>query len=143
MKLVTISSLFIFLASARGRGGGPKPTVSISTTNATTETSTITEDASYDDSDMEATVKALIDTATCDEISSNSNCGGDAAGYYHSFEYDGNRIVISSGAPDHDAEYDQVTANPNSRCKLHWDWFDQSCPLSTRDLIHLLQGDTG
>ena len=66
---------------------------------------------------MEATVTALIDTGTCEEISSNSNCGDEATGYYYTFEYEGSRIVISSGAPDHDAEYDQLSANPNSRCK--------------------------
>ena len=66
---------------------------------------------------MEATVAALIDAGTCEEISSNSNCGDEATGYYHTFEYQGSRIVISSGAPDHDAEYNQLSANPNSRCK--------------------------
>ena len=67
---------------------------------------------------MEAIVKTLIDAGTCEEVSSNSNCGDEAAGYYGTFEYNGNRIVVSSGAPDHDAEYDQTKPNPNSRCKL-------------------------
>ena len=126
MKIVTISCLIIALVSARGpggKGGNSSPTT-------TTETPTITEDASDDnsndtddsddssDSEMEATVKALIDAGTCEEISSNSNCGDEATGYYQTFEYNGNRIVISSGAPDHDAEYDQTKPNPNSRCKL-------------------------
>ena len=126
MKIVTISCLIIVLVSARGpggKGGNSSPTT-------TTETPTITEDASDDnsydtddsddssDSEMEATVKALIDAGTCEEISSNSNCGDEATGYYQTFEYNGNRIVVSSGAPDHDAEYDQTKPNPNSRCKL-------------------------
>ena len=126
MKIVTISCLIIVLVSARGpggKGGNSSPTT-------TTETPTITEDASDDnsndtddsddssDSEMEATVKALIDAGTCEEISSNSNCGDEATGYFQTFEYNGNRIVISSGAPDHDAEYDQTKPNPNSRCKL-------------------------
>jgi len=67
---------------------------------------------------MEATVKALIDAGTCEDISSNSNCGDEATGYYQTFEYNGNRIVISSGAPDHDAEYGQANGgNPNTRCE--------------------------
>ena len=65
------------------------------------------------------TVTALIDAGTCDSISSNSNCGTNAAGYYYSFVYNGSRIVISSGAPDHKAEYDQEETNPNTRCKLN------------------------
>ena len=129
MKIVIISYLIIVLVSARGpggKGGSSNPTT-------TTETPITTDDSSVDnsydindsddsdnssDSEMEATVKALIDAGTCEEISSNSNCGDDATGYYQTFEYNGNRIVVSSGAPDHDAEYDQTKPNPNSRCRL-------------------------
>merc|ERR1712027_3223 len=107
MKIVTISCLTIVLVSARGPPR-PPPTM-------TTETPTITDSS---DSEMEATVKALIDAGTCEDISSNSNCGDEATGYYQTFEYNGNRIVISSVAPDHDAEYGQANGgNPNSRCE--------------------------
>ena len=75
--------------------------------------------STYSDSELEATVTALIDAGTCASVSSNSNCGSNATGFYYSFEYNGSRIVISSGAPDHRAEYDQEVTNPNTRCKLN------------------------
>jgi len=73
--------------------------------------------STYSDSELEATVTALIDAGTCASVSSNSNCGSNATGFYYSFEYNGSRIVISSGAPDHRAEYDQEVTNPNTRCE--------------------------
>ena len=62
----------------------------------------------------------------CDEVvgssstsspSANSYCGDDAIGYTEVCEADGYRYFISSGSPDHEAEYGQEKANPNTRCK--------------------------
>ena len=62
----------------------------------------------------------------CDEVigsssttspSANSYCGDDAIGYTEVCEADGYRYIISSGSPDHEAEYDQIKPNPNTRCK--------------------------
>ena len=43
-------------------------------------------------------------------------------GYYETFEYNGNRVIIVSGAPDHDAESELFIEggrfNPNTRCKM-------------------------
>ena len=68
-----------------------------------------------------ATVKALIDAGTCSPVSTTSNCGDDATGYYETFEYNGQRVIVVSGAPDHAAEtdffLDNGRANPNVRCK--------------------------
>ena len=68
-----------------------------------------------------ATVKALIDSNTCASISSSSTCSDNAISYYETFEYNGNRVIISSGAPSHDAENVLLQSdgffNPNDRCK--------------------------
>ena len=67
------------------------------------------------------TVKALIDAGTCDSVSVTSNCGDDATGYYETFEYNGQRVIIVSGAPNHAAEETLFLSsgffNPNVRCK--------------------------
>ena len=59
--------------------------------------------------------KSMIDSGTCDSVASNGICGASASSYYRVFEYNGARVVISSGVPDHQAEYDQVKPNPNTR----------------------------
>ena len=68
-----------------------------------------------------STVKALIDAGTCADVESTSNCGDDAEGYYETFEYNGQRVIIVSGAPNHAAESELFLSdgyfNPNSRCK--------------------------
>ena len=70
-----------------------------------------------DDATMEATVKALIDAGTCDTPAANEDCADDAESYYHTFEYGGDRIVISSGCPDHEAEWDQKGPISDKRCE--------------------------
>lgn len=63
--------------------------------------------------------KALIDAGICDTVASNSNCGDNAISYFKDFEYNGERVIISSGIPDHEAEHDMLVSNPNTRCE-HW-----------------------
>jgi hypothetical protein len=64
------------------------------------------------------TVKALIDAGTCSSVSTTSICGDDSTSYsyYETFVYGSYRVVIITGVPDHDAEYNQTTTNPNTRC---------------------------
>jgi len=88
------------------------------------ETDDGSDDDSSGDSSYAATVKALIDAGTCSSVSTNSNCGDDAEGYYETFEYNGNRVIIVSGAPDHEAESELFIPqseggrfNPNVRCE--------------------------
>ena len=70
-----------------------------------------------------AIVKDLIDSNTCAAVSANSNCGTAAESYYETFEYNGQRVIIVSGAPNHLAETDACcfledgAMNPNTRCK--------------------------
>ena len=67
-------------------------------------------------------MKALIDAGTCSSITTTSNCGDDATGYYETFEYNGSRVIIVSGAPNHEAESELFIStgyfNPNTRCEL-------------------------
>ena len=51
-------------------------------------------------------------------VSANTYCGDDAEGYMEVCEDGDYNYILISGAPDHDAEYDQVKTNPNERCKL-------------------------
>jgi len=71
--------------------------------------------------------KALIDAGTCGSVTASSVCGDDAAGYYNQFEYNGMLVVVSSGAPDHPAEHDQLVSNPNTRCER---WQFMQVPLN-------------
>jgi hypothetical protein len=66
-------------------------------------------------------VAALIDSNSCAAVSTGDLCGDDATSYYHEFEYNGQRVVISSGIPNHVAEQDAVKPNPNVRCE-HWQY---------------------
>ena len=60
-------------------------------------------------------------------------CGDDAESYYEAYETKKYRFVIISGVPSHDAEYGQVKANPNTRCKhsknLHLPKYSKNCEI--------------
>jgi len=100
-----------------------------------------TEEETDDDSDDNSgdstyavAVKALIDAGTCASVETNDNCADDASGYYETFEYNGQRVIIVSGAPDHDAESELFIPkseggyfNPNTRCER---WQFSVVPLS-------------
>ena len=69
-------------------------------------------------------VKALIDSGATTSISSDyDTCGNSSTSYYEEFEYNGSRIIISSGIPSHEAEetllYSDGFFNPNVRCKIY------------------------
>ena len=51
-------------------------------------------------------------------VDANEYCGDDAEGYMEVCEDDDYYYILTSGAPNHPAEYDQVITNPNERCKL-------------------------
>jgi len=62
--------------------------------------------------------KTLIDAGTCNRVTSSSVCGGDPeTSYFKDFRYNGNRVVIANGIPDHEAEHDQLVTGPNTRCE--------------------------
>ena len=94
---------------------------------STTEAVTTTEADSDDDDDVVTLVKSYIDSGTCDTVVTGTSCGDSAESYYAEFEYNGRRVVVANGIPDHDAENDQFTVNPNTRCER---WTYLSLPLS-------------
>merc|ERR1712122_206513 len=110
--------------SARQR---PPPPSTTSSSATTTTTSSSSSDDSTSSDDVEDLVKGYIDAGTCDTVSTGSSCGDSAESYYSEFEYNGRRIVIANGIPNHDAENDQFTVNPNTRCER---WTYMSLPLN-------------
>jgi len=138
-------SLLLVLSVECAKSGKSKSKNSGSSTNTNTDTSTDdgteddteeeatddTSDTSSSDSAYAATVKALIDSGTCSSTSVTSNCGDSATGYYETFEYNGQRVIIVSGAPNHAAESELFISsgffNPNSRCEI---WQYSVVPLN-------------
>merc|ERR1719414_1985177 len=112
----TFLCLFLILATVsaqRGKGGKGRPT------NAPTEAPTAAPTTTGSDgSDSEGlygpTIAALTSTSG---VETSSNCGDNAMGYYEEYVTGDARYVIVSGAPDHEAEFDQDHANPNVRCE--------------------------
>merc|ERR1711973_1010385 len=80
--------------------------VELKRTKTTTEATT----AASGDDDVVTLVKSYIDASTCEEVSTGDSCGDSAE-----FEYNGHRVVINNGIPDHDAENDATNPNPNTR----------------------------
>jgi len=70
---------------------------------------------------------AYLKAGTCSSVSANNNCGTNGTAYYKSFTYNGKRIIIISGIPDHAADTGQVKANPNVRCER---WQFMSIPIN-------------
>ena len=67
------------------------------------------------------TVKALIAAGTCSAVTTTSTiCGNSSLSYssYETFTYNNYRVVVISGVPNHAAEYNQTSVNPNTRCEL-------------------------
>lgn len=82
-------------------------------------------------------VKALIDAGTCQPVSTTTTlCGSNSTAYshYETFIYGNYRVVIVSGVPNHNAEYNQTSVNPNTRCKLK-----QSAEKKTKALTYIVQ----
>ena len=115
MKVILALALFLALVSSNlaEPRRKPRPTESNESESSSMEISS----SSGEEDDIKTAVKALIDAEACEEVSSNNNCGDDAMGFYETFEYNGDRIIVSSGAPDHEAEHDSERPNPNTRCK--------------------------
>merc|ERR1712049_7398 len=142
----TFLCLFLILATAFARrgGGGSKPSPSTAapttvTTAAPTEPPTETTTGSASEGLYGASIAALTSTS---DVETSSNCGDDATGYYEEYVTGDARYVIVSGAPAHDAEYDQAHVNPNARCER---WQYVKLPLTWSDSGKVTQqmGATG
>merc|ERR1712227_292799 len=91
----------IFLVSARRAPPSSQDTATEAATEAAT---TAAVDSSSDDA-VQTLVKAYIDAGTCGQITTGDSCGDSAESYYSEFEYNGRRVVIANGIPNHDAEH--------------------------------------
>ena len=61
----------------------------------------------------------MSDDGTTAVSADTDYCGyGTAEGYMEVCEDGDDLYILSSGAPNHPAEYDQVIVNPNTRCKV-------------------------
>jgi len=126
----------IFLVSARRAPPSSQETATEAATEAAT---TAAVDSSSDDA-VQTLVKAYIDAGTCGQITTGDSCGDSAESYYSEFEYNGRRVVIANGIPNHDAEHDQYFVNPNTRCER---WTFMSLPLSPTQASSPVSTDMG
>ena len=53
------------------------------------------------------------------EVTANEYCGDTAIGFAEMCDTDDYKLYITSGTPDHSAEYNQKVVNPNKRCKFN------------------------
>merc|ERR1711963_1316198 len=102
-------------------------TVSGRNTRSTAATTETTTTAVADTDGYGPTIAALTSISS---VETGSNCGSDAEGYYEEYVTDEYRYVIVSGAPSHEAEYDQTKPNPNVRCER---WQYVKLPLTWTD----------
>jgi len=73
------------------------------------------------DDEVVTRVKGYIDAGTCNTVTfpteySDTLCGDNAVSYYKEFLYNDKRVIISNNIPDHPAETDAISINPNLRC---------------------------
>lgn len=131
----------MILVSCKGKKNRPAPS-SDTTTQAAEETTTeaVTNDVDDADDDVVTLVKSYIDSGTCGSVATGSSCGDSAESYYREFEYNGRRVVVANGIPDHEAEHDQYFVNPNTRCER---WTYMSLPLSPSLASSALSTDMG
>jgi len=135
--LLSLFTLLVVRCEARGR----RPGSAASTSAFTEATSAATTDTNTSEDDSYVTlVKGYIDAGTCDSASANSICGDDATSYYKEFEYNGQRVVISNGIPDHTAESDAVRPNENTRCEV---WQFMSVPLNPTKAYEVEETEMG
>merc|ERR1711915_110185 len=111
--------------------------VELKRTKATTVATTA---AASEDDEVITLVKSYIDSGTCDEMTTGDLCGDDAESYYAEFEYNGQRVVINNGIPDHDAENDATEPNPNTRCER---WNFMALPIDPSQSTSATETDMG
>ena len=128
LLLFTTLSLNFMHSDARGRSrpSSATPDETVDVTETVDDTNAATTDATSADDDYVTLVKGYLDDGTCPSTSATTVCGDDATSYYKEFEYNGQRVVIANGIPDHDAETDAVHQNPNERCEI---WQFMAVPL--------------
>ena len=107
-KYQYLTSTFAADFSAAGKPRPPPPSATTSSSVSVTVDSDTVDDV----------VKGYIDAGTCDTVTTGSLCEDDATSYYSEFEYNGYRVIVANGIPDHDAEEDMLSyENIMRRCE--------------------------
>jgi hypothetical protein len=123
--------LCLIVLATTANAGKNRPSGSGSSSAATTTTTEAATDGTSGTSGSDGIYGATIAALTSrDSVETSSNCGDDATGYYEEYVTSDARYIIVSGAPAHDAEYDQEHANPNTRCER---WQYVKLPLTWTD----------
>merc|ERR1711983_477571 len=123
--------LCLIVLATTANAGKNRPSGSGSSSAATTTTTEAATDGTSGTSGSDGIYGATIAALTSrDSVETSSNCGDGATGYYEEYVDGDTRYVIISGAPSHDAEYDQEHANPNTRCER---WQYAALPLTWSD----------
>ena len=123
--------LCLIVLATTANAGKNRPSGSGSSSAATTTTTEAATDGTFGTSGSDGIYGATIAALTSrDSVETSSNCGDDATGYYEEYVTSDARYIIVSGAPAHDAEYDQEHANPNTRCER---WQYVKLPLTWTD----------
>ena len=68
---------------------------------------------------FQSTFCSDVMSASGESVASNDYCKDSAVGYMEVCEDGDYNYILASGAPDHEAEYDQDNPNPNTRCKFN------------------------
>merc|ERR1719242_371911 len=113
MKIYLSIVFFLLLASY---GNAKKSKGGAATTEATTATTAASGDTTASSSTSTFCSDVMSDDGST-AVSANTYCGDDAEGYMEVCSDGDYNYILVSGAPDHDAEYDQVITNPNERCE--------------------------
>merc|ERR1712106_1009856 len=119
----TFLAFFFSTLAVSLQGRAPNRPSATTTTTATTATTSTTVAATtvgaVDYDDYMTLAKDLIEADSCPDVVSNGNCEYNATltSYFGTFDYNGMRVIVTSGVPDHEAEADMIKANPNRRCE--------------------------
>jgi len=121
MRVIIALTLFSSIFNDFSDAGKPRPPPPSATTSSSVSVTVDTD--SVDD-----VVKGYIDAGTCDTVTTGSLCEDDATSYYSEFEYNGYRVIVANGIPDHDAEEDMLSdENIMRRCER---WTYMKVPLN-------------
>merc|ERR1712062_831238 len=141
MKIQLSIVFCLLLASSGNAGPPPKGGSSAATTEATTTTT-----AASGDTTASSTTSTFCSDVMSDDgstvVSANTYCGDDAEGYMEVCSDGDYNYILVSGAPDHDAEYDQVITNPNERCE-RWQYVKVSSTWEDSGEITYDMGSVG
>jgi len=138
MKMYLSIVFCLLLASY---GNAKKSKGGSATTEATTSTTAASGGTTASSSSSTFCSDVMSDDGST-AVSANTYCGDDAEGYMEVCSDGDYNYILVSGAPDHDAEYDQVITNPNERCE-RWQYVKVSSTWEDSGEITYDMGSVG